>query len=1273
MARRLYPSGPVFCCVVALLVFASSVLEPALGDVFTNVSEAVNDGYQLLYDLDIPNTAAFNSAAIPYSTNNSATNWGPISRVAYYLELDSGSGPQYAYVSMDAFSQDAAKLGIPSRGPAGNGGVDFQQFVSNMNVFSNSPNVTAGTGITTGNIEFWPNNYQANNTGQNSGHPAALSVPNSSGGVFDFGDRQSTGGYGSMQIHNYDIDGAGPGTTGQTIMAYNRWGSGNGELGIGNRTTSDPDWTFADNASSYTSKKLQVLVQPVAPDVEEARDFTLVHKLSVPTNSPGYNAAEVPYSIDNSAEVTHPIERIAYYVELQKPGQSLEYVYVSMDAFTQDATKIGVPSAGPNGNGGTIIQRNLSNMNVVSNSPNVTQGTGIATGNIEFFPRDYGKTNVASVPNASASTYDLGDDPRTSGGHGSMQIHNYDIDGAGSGTQGETIFAYNAWGTARTSSLGIGTNTTGTGDPDWTFNYNAGDYEVKNIYTMVKEVAPQVDEAADYKLAYKLSIDDQANYGSGDPPYTINNISDINQPFDRVAYYLELQKPGGEIEYAYVSMDAFTTDISKIGVPTSSSGAVFQQTVANMNVESNVAGVTNGTGIATGNIEFWPTDYSRTNTAGVPGASNSSYDLGDSRSSGGTYGSMQIHNHETGSGHTIMAFNRWGGSSGDADLGIGNRPASGDADWTFAQNADDYTIKNLYVMVREDATPGVFRNVPEAADYTLVHSLAIPDEANNFNANSVPYSVDNSSAITGPIDRIAYYVELQGDAGDLQYAYVSMDAFTQDATQIGIPTLSSGANFQSRLSHMNVASNVAGVISGTDLAGGIIEFWPSNYGADNAAGVPGASGSVYDFGDMRRDDGLTAGYGSMQIHNFEAAQTIFAYNKWGQTGESCLGIGNQPGDHPDWTHSLTSGNYRVKNLYTLVHEADAALLLSNPTGRSVLQRDENNRADVTVEGLFAGDVTRIEARAVPMAGYGGEETSWQVIDDAPTGGSFSSSLDLAGGWYEIQVRAFNDTELVAENSVERIGVGEVFITAGQSNSANSGSTPVTPADERVSAWTGGMWQFAGDPQPIATGTGGSPWPTMADHLVDAFDVPIGLVSVGWGGTSISQWQPGGSLYPRLEEALETLGPEGFRAVLWHQGESDAGAGTSTEDYVAGLENIIAQSRMDAGWDVLWGVALASYRPGFGSDEDIINAQLEVIANDSLVFLGAMTDDMIVPYRDGTDYTGIHFNEAGLREHGYRWYLQLFPIVVPEPHSFLLLATGILFLARRRRKMQGGQR
>jgi len=209
----------------------------------------------------------------------------------------------------------------------------------------------------------------------------------------------------------------------------------------------------------------------------------------------------------------------------------------------------------------------------------------------------------------------------------------------------------------------------------------------------------------------------------------------------------------------------------------------------------------------------------------------------------------------------------------------------------------------------------VFMNVPEAAGYTLVYSLSIPNSA-SFSSSGVPYSVDNSTAITpGSFNRIAYYLELQSGSGTPQWVYVSVDSFVDSAALIGVPTSASGEFYQMDLSGMDIYSDVPGIVTGTGLSTGNIEFWPSNYSPSNSAGVPNASSGTYDWGDGGAS--TSTGYGSMQIANYGSSQMLFSFNDW-NSGIPDLGIGNQPTGSPDWTFAHDAGSYTVKNLDILV-------------------------------------------------------------------------------------------------------------------------------------------------------------------------------------------------------------------------------------------------------------------------------------------------------------------------------------------------------------------
>lgn len=448
-----------------------------------------------------------------------------------------------------------------------------------------------------------------------------------------------------------------------------------------------------------------------------------------------------------------------------------------------------------------------------------------------------------------------------------------------------------------------------------------------------------------YQLVYSADLPVTGSFVSaGAGAYRVNDSAAFGN-FTRVAYYLELQAAGGPVQFVWASMDAYTISRAKLALPVGATGAVFQENVTNLDVLSNVPGVVNGLTATGGNIEIWPTDYSAANGASVPGASATTYDFGDTRTATGNFGSLQIHNHDA--LQTVLAVNHFGADGNVLDVGIGNQSTS-NPDWTFAANAGNYTRRVLHVLVLPGVTtnPALVAKVPEAADYQLVYSLNIPTAGNLVSGvGFTNYSINRGAEVAG-FSRVAYYMELQktGDA-EPRYVWTSMDAFTNLGTRIGIPTASSGAVFQQTVSNLEVASNVPGVVTGQGIATGNIEFWPTNYSQANALGIPNANAATYDFGDTRSTSGT---HGSMQVHNYGAAQTLWALNNWGAAGNSAnvlaMGIGNNPtvGQAPDYTLTANGASWdlrRVLQVYVKPGNSDTAPpTLTRAVGSRTLDR-----------------------------------------------------------------------------------------------------------------------------------------------------------------------------------------------------------------------------------------------------------------------------------------------------------------------------------------------
>jgi eukaryotic-like serine/threonine-protein kinase len=340
------------------------------------------------------------------------------------------------------------------------------------------------------------------------------------------------------------------------------------------------------------------------------------------------------------------------------------------------------------------------------------------------------------------------------------------------------------------------------------------------------------------------------------------------------------------------------------------------------------------------------------------------------------------------------------------------------------------------------------------------------------------------------------------------------------------------------------------------------------------------------------------------------------------------------------TLSLTIGSVSLKDkgqliaLQPVVTEPD--LQVFSPRAYQVFQRSTAVHGALFISGHTTTNATQVRVSITGQSIAGPLAKGWRTLAVNPSTGAFEQRLPLpAGGWYELKVEALRDGAVIARSSVKRFGIGEVFVGAGQSNSTNCGELRTQQETGMVSSFGGTSWQLANDPQPgVADNSqGGSFWPAFGDAMYRQFGVPIGIATTGYGGTSVNQWQPEGDLFPWMMTRIHQLGPGGFRALLWHQGESDVEM--PTDEYYAKLKTVIQASRQKAGWYFPWFVAQASYhspdRPRF---ESVRSAQGR-LWKDQFALPGPDTDLLVGDNRD-LKGAGIHFSPKGLSAHGQMW-------------------------------------
>jgi len=346
--------------------------------------------------------------------------------------------------------------------------------------------------------------------------------------------------------------------------------------------------------------------------------------------------------------------------------------------------------------------------------------------------------------------------------------------------------------------------------------------------------------------------------------------------------------------------------------------------------------------------------------------------------------------------------------------------------------------------------------------------------------------------------------------------------------------------------------------------------------------------------------------------------------------------------------------------------------LELPSDYQVIQRSSPGKGRLRIVGMLAAEVP--EPDAAIQARLIGEkrQTPWLRVSGKVIDRRLTGSIEMpAGGWWRLEVQVLQAGKELARGSVSHVGIGEVFVIAGQSNSANHGSERQQPQTGRVAAFDGQVWRLADDPQPGASGHGGSFMPAFADAVVQHEAVPVGIVACGIGATSVREWLPKGATFPQpptLETRVErlssgqwasrgevyasfiarmkSLGPDGFRALLWHQGESDANQRDPTRTlpgrlYAEYLTRLIRDSQHDVGWAVPWFVAQVSYHSPDDQGSADIRAAQAGLWRDGVAVEGPDTDALQGSLRDRGG-SGVHFSAAGLRAHGRSWAEKVLP-------------------------------
>lgn len=345
--------------------------------------------------------------------------------------------------------------------------------------------------------------------------------------------------------------------------------------------------------------------------------------------------------------------------------------------------------------------------------------------------------------------------------------------------------------------------------------------------------------------------------------------------------------------------------------------------------------------------------------------------------------------------------------------------------------------------------------------------------------------------------------------------------------------------------------------------------------------------------------------------------------------------------------------------------ANEKITLFSPLDYQVVQRNTLKEGILHLQGKTSFIAEKWKYRLVGKSLDGDVNETWHDFPSLVKDGNFDFKIKTpAGGWYRLEVRGVSTSQATVEAIVPHVGIGEVFIIAGQSNAGNYGSEKQITKTGNVSSFDGNQWNPANDPQQGSEGEGGSFIPSFGDAMNERFHVPIGIAAIAAGGTSVRQWLPEGSrvkqqpttggmkqiaegeweskgeLFNRLAKRLDYFGPQGFRALLWHQGESDAGQARSGypadrqitgDQYFNYMSQLIQASKQKAGWAIPWFTAQTTYHSEKDTSDSEFRAAMKELWEKGISMEGPDTDILRAGYRDG-----VHFNSKGLQQHGQLW-------------------------------------
>jgi hypothetical protein len=367
---------------------------------------------------------------------------------------------------------------------------------------------------------------------------------------------------------------------------------------------------------------------------------------------------------------------------------------------------------------------------------------------------------------------------------------------------------------------------------------------------------------------------------------------------------------------------------------------------------------------------------------------------------------------------------------------------------------------------------------------------------------------------------------------------------------------------------------------------------------------------------------------------------------------------------------------KILILLLLCTKLSAQITVSHPISNAVYQRNSASQANLIISGSYSQPIaTAIQARllnasnATPIPGY-----DWSIIQENPTMGYFSGQFsNVPAGWYTLEIRSLRSGTVLEATTVNRVGIGDVFMIAGQSNGQgyfDNSNNPIglASSSEKVVTHDYGVYcsnenlpmpvmsQILELTKPSTAGFASWCYGRLGENIVNSTGFPVAFFNSGASGSTSDNWKvssDGGTTnniftgqqfcsttdenngrpysiglpYSNFKRGLNYYNSLfGARAVLWHQGESDKVQNVSASTYQTNVNYVIAKSRNDFSNNLPWVISRVSFIDGAPS-AIITGAQTGLINNANQIFAGPETDGINNNSVAGSrDNINLHFSK-----------------------------------------------